>query len=176
MTGKTAPGSGEPANALPDPSPPVLGLARLRDALDRGLDRIEAIALEQAASLQQDAPDRERALREQVEVMGATVARLQAEATRREQQWQAGLQQLESDRRLIADAWERLEQAQVDAPQRSNADAERPATAPPPAPAEPVPRQSADETADDPVTRAILRQFQALQGDVRRNARGRNGR
>lgn len=175
MTGKAAPEPGDPQDPRTDAATLVQGLARLRDALDQRLDRIEAMALGQAVRLQEDAPERERALRDRVEHLEASIARLHAEAKRREQEWQAGLLELDSDRRLLADAWERLEQSQIDAPQRSAGDPGRPPPGPRPEPAAAVPRQETVD-ADDPVTRAILRQFQTLKSDVRRNAKGRKGR
>src|SRR3954447_26958271 len=95
MTGKTAPKPGnESTDARPrrgqSPAPagpaarsegPALiqGLDRLRDALIRRLEQIETLALEQGQLLEEDASERERALRERVSVLEAAHARHQAE-------------------------------------------------------------------------------------------------
>lgn len=185
MTGKTVQTSSAPreprtrraAAPRPEAAALVQGLERLRDSLIRRLEQIETLALEQATLLEQDSTEREQVLRERVFSLEAAQARLQAEGKRREQEWQTVIEQLEADRKLLADAWERLEQQQIAAPQpqaqaqRASA-AERPAAVAATTPYRPI---AADEP-DDPVTRTILRQFQALKSDVRRNAKGRNGR
>jgi hypothetical protein len=154
----------------------VQGLERLREALLKRLERIEALAAEQAALLDSDSTDREQALRERVAALEASNARVVAEARRREQEWQEVLRQVEADRRLLAEAWERLEEQQVHGEPRAES---RPAPERPAAPERPVPVLAAvrppGDDPDDPVTRAILRQFQVLSGDVRRNAKGRAG-
>jgi len=107
-----------------------------------------------------------------VAILEAAQARLQAEAKRREQDYQAALQQLDADRRLLAEAWERLEQEQLETPVVAAA-AATPAT---PASERPAAPRPAADPASEAVTRSILQQFQSLQGDVRRNARERKGR
>jgi hypothetical protein len=192
MTGKRTPvpASGEPTaprqrrgGARPDPAALCEGLDRLRDALLQRLDRIEALAAEQAALLDRDPSERERALRERVALLEASQARLQAEVKRREQEWQAVLQEVEDDRRLLAEAWERVERERVEAPHGDSAIAPPRAAAPTahaavaaPAAAVAAHRPPPGDPASDSVTRAILWQFQALKNDVRRNAKGQNGR
>ena len=187
MTGKSASSTTEPkenrprralaapSGARPDTATLIQGLDRLRDGLIQRLERIESIAVEQARLLDQDSSEREDYLRDRVSVLEAAQARRQAEAKRREQEWLAVLQQLEADRRLLAEAWERLESQQLETghgpPSAPVAPVERAAVERPV-----VHRQPNNDPDDDPVTRAILRQFQALKGDVRRNAKGRNGR
>jgi hypothetical protein len=182
MLGNLATAASESRDALPRAASPrpdtaalVEGLDRLRDSLFEQLDQIEARAQEQSALLQVSPTEREQALRERVAILEATQARLHAESKRREHEWNVLLEQLESDRQLIAKAWERLEQEQVDAaPGQAQAsrtaDPERATVAPtafPPPQADPP---------EDAVTKAILRQFQSLQSDVRRNAKERKGR
>ena len=170
------------AGARPDADGMSAKLERLRDGLLKRLEGIEALAAEQAELLAQDSSERELVLRDRVAVLEAAHSRLLAESRRREQEWQEVLRQLETDRRLLAEAWERLEQVQIQyepraANQPDAADA-RPASAstgPPIVAQSASPRPPADDP-DDPVTRAILRQFQALSHDVRRNAKGRGSR
>jgi DNA repair exonuclease SbcCD ATPase subunit len=177
MTGKTAQATSEPEESRtrrsasrPDTASLVQGLDQLRDSLLRRLDVIESMAQEQASLLDQDSSERERELRERVAVLEAALARTQAESKRREQEWQGVLQQLEEDRRLLAEAWDRYEREQVEGPAQ-------PLATPPSAPvAVQSQRPHVFDVASDSVTRAILQQFQALKNDVRRNAKGRNGR
>jgi hypothetical protein len=155
----------------------VAHLEKLRDALLHRLEQIEALAVEQARMSGATPSEREAVLRERLSTLEASHARLQAESRRREQEWQEFLEQLESDRRLLAEAWERLEQEQTSAAPAAAAQAPptsriSPAGAPHPA----VPQAEKEEQeGEDPVAKAILKQFQALQGDVRRNAKGRGG-
>ena len=154
----------------------IKGLDRLRDGLLQKLEKIEALAAEQTDQLRQDSSEREQALRERLFVLEASQARLQAEARRREQDWQVMMQQLEADRRLITEAWDRLEQQRIElAPDHSSP---RPpgSRRRPRKPVVPASRQAEVDPASDLVTRSILEQFQALRNDVRRNARGRSGR
>jgi hypothetical protein len=123
-------------------------LLRLRACVLRGLDRIEALARGRAAT------GGDAALRSRIEAL---------EAERDE-----ALERLEHDRRQLAEAWERLERERVAAIAGGHAVAPVAPVAGPPA----APRPEA--AGPDPVERAILRQFQALRHDVRRNAVGRH--
>jgi hypothetical protein len=178
LTGKTAQARSNPevnrvkrGTARSDSASLSQGLDRLRDALLKRLGEIEAMALEQASSLDQDSTEREQTLRERVATLEASLARTQAESKRKEQEWQVVLQQLEQDRALLAEAWDRLERERVEVTSQPVARGPSPSPAPSTAT-----RQAIVGTGDDPVTRAILWQFQALKSDVRRNAKGRNGR
>jgi hypothetical protein len=186
-SGKTACDVGEarPRRAARGPDLAELdqSLERLRDSLLQRIERIEAIAIEQAALLDQKSSDRERVLRERVAVLETSQSRLQAESKRREQEWQATLEQLEDDRRLLAEAWQRIEHERLEAPaphpqvQRLVAgDPGAPQPAAPVRPAAESARPAAGGDGDDPVARAILWQFQALKSDVRRNAKYREER
>jgi hypothetical protein len=169
------------AQARSEGEPLAQVLERLRDGLLERLERVEALAAEQTAMLDADSSDRERALRERLSVLEAAHARVVAEARRREQEWQEVVQQLQTDRALLAEAWERVEQIQIQYEPRADP-VPQPATVAAPGPPQPqvpvvaaVARAPADD-GDDPVTRAILRQFQALSQDVRRNSRGKSVR
>ncbi len=165
--------AGSSAPMRPEITALIQGLDRFRDGLYQRLDEIETLAIEQTQWLEQDLSEREQTLQDRVATLEAAQSRLLAEAKRKEQEWQNVLQQLESDRRLLAEAWERLEQEQLDLPQAPvtphahvsvTPTVERP----------PVQRPVTD-SSDDVVTRQILKQFQALKSDVRRNAKGRSG-
>lgn len=156
----------------PSPSELVAALDRLQDLLVRRLERLAELAAEWSEQAGFTPSEREEALRERVVALEASQARLQAELRRREQEWRDLLDSLEDDRRLLADAWERLEREQT---------TERPPPASRPASAVPTPEHVATAVhrpapglADDHVAREVLRQFQALKADVRRNA-GRAG-
>src|SRR4051812_31485999 len=120
MTGKTVQAPVDTWESRPRRAPAraeadtqAQSLQRLRDDLFRRLDAIELLASEQAALLDQDSSERERILRDRVVSLEAANARVVAEARRREQEWQEVLRQLEADRLLLAEAWERLEQQQT---------------------------------------------------------------
>ncbi len=130
-----------------------------------------------SAAASGESPEPDRALRQKVAELEEKLGRAQAEARRRDQEWKAAIEQLEGDRKLLAEAWERLERERVDAAGAPPA-APRP-YAPRPAPVPPAPaaaRPAATTEADDAVAHAVLKQFQALRGDVRRNGTGRRPR
>jgi hypothetical protein len=182
MKGELISNAGDHPDAAPGREPPpalttlVRGLDDLRDALHRRLEHIEALAVaaEHARAIRpgEGSAGREQALRERVATLEASQARMVAEVRRREQEWEEQQARLEHDRRLLADAWDRLEREQIAV--RSESRGARPAAPVPPAayrdpaanPA-PVPRPA---EPPDVVSREILSQFQALKNDVRRNA------
>lgn len=172
-----------------DPLVLVEGLDRLQETLIRRLDGLERLVVEQDEFYQMKPSERERLLREKISSLEASLARLQAENKRREQEWQTFLEQLEEDRRLLADAWSRLERAQIEAatatPERTpmvSGSSPRQPSAPHEATPAPTPgagvgaaatRAAPLDPATDPVAQSILRQFQTMQNDVRRNAKER---
>ncbi|MEW4569354.1 hypothetical protein AB1L88_15930 [Tautonia sp. JC769] len=138
-----------------DPASLAAAMDRIRKHVHHWLDRLEELA---------DAtPDVDHATEQ-------GRAALQAEVERHQREWEAQVEALDHDRRLLAEAWERLEHEQVAALSgtRSPADSPRPsrAPAPPPVASPPVER-------DDMLDQAILRQFEALRRDVRRTAESR---
>ena len=178
MTGKAANITSEPANSRPrrvpkraDATGLSQGLERLREVLLARLDQLEALAIEQTEQADLTPSEREHVLRERVGVLEASLARVQAELSRREQEWEETAREIEADRLLLAEAWQRLEDEQT----RGKAHATSARVEPAARPVEegPVYRAAQPEESNDPVTKSILRQFQALQGDVRRNAKGR---
>lgn len=173
--------------ARPDPASLLQGLERLREVVHQRLDRIESMAKDGATALPADPSDRERELRRKIVELEERQARIVAEAKRKEQEWLSGLEQLENERRLITEAWERLERERIDgagsgpghpaqrntnahgnANTNANGNGNHHAASP-----EPVFRPAVAPESNDVITHAILRQFQALRSDVRRNAGGR---
>jgi hypothetical protein len=152
----------------------IHGLERLRECFEQTLGRLEAAARERTAQPVGDRSELETALQHRINEYDEAQLRLRAQAGRREQEWRASLEQLESDRALLAESWERLERERLEVmaapPQATNRlpAAERSIAAVRP---RPVPVD-----ADDPVAHTILKQFQVLRNDVRRNARQRGSK
>jgi hypothetical protein len=165
------------APARPDPLGLIQGLDRLREVLHQRLDRIETMALERGDAPAADPTAREQELCRRIAELEERHTRLVAEAKRREQEWQNNLEQLENDRQLLAEAWARIERERIEhagtgsgtgTGSGSGHAASTPAAAP-----TPVFRPAVTGDPDDVISHAILRQFQALRSDVRRNATGR---
>jgi hypothetical protein len=174
--------------ALVAPAALIRRLERLRERVLERLDSLETIARAESTSpcatgatadLQQD-------LEQKLADLEATERRLHAEAERREHEWSASLTQLEADRRLLAEAWERIERERMAyasgaAPVQRGHDHARtpesriPATLPPAGALVTARPASAESEPNHPVAQAILRQFQTLCSDVRRNAEERRG-
>lgn len=182
MTGKTAAVNHDQGNSRPklgqgrsDPAALAQGLERLREELLQRLEIVESVAAEQAALGGYSPTDRELILKERASTLEASLARLQAELKRREHEWEEKIQSLEHDRRLIAEAWKRLEAEQIEGG-GGPPDSARESPAAGHAPNGPAYHAPAPDESNDVVTKAILKQFQAMQGDVRRNAKGRTTR
>jgi hypothetical protein len=82
------------------------------------------------------------------------------------------IEELDADRRLLAEAWERLEREQVDGRIAVAADP-RPARLPTQVPAPKPVIVSLSSEGPSPISQAVLRQFEALRRDVRRASGGR---
>jgi hypothetical protein len=80
------------------------------------------------------------------------------------QEHQTSLEQLEHDRALLAEAWDRVEQERIKCAQ-----APRKVVVNPFAPQVPV--SSVTPSSEDPVIQAVLSQFQTLRRDVRKASR-----
>ena len=109
---------------------------------------------------------------------------LQVQADQAREDWLAAMSKLEDDRRLLAEAWERVETERIDslnarqASQSLNSPIDNPRSAGStglPTKSASIPIRSAGALADscNPVTEEILRQFQTLCSDVRQSAVGR---
>jgi hypothetical protein len=151
----------------------IQGLERLRECLEQRLVQLEAMARERAEYKAADRPEFEQRLQERISEYEEAQHRLRAQAERREQEWQAALEQLEDDRALLAKAWEQLEQERVEvasaAPQGNKKHPRVERGSSPPA----RPHTELPDASSDHVAHAVLKQFQALRNDVRRNARQR---
>ncbi len=110
--------------------------------------------------------------------------RLQEQAEREKRDWSASLSQLEEDRRLLAEAWERVEQARIESPSEPHSNpslhsqGQGPQTAgangqPRSVASSPIRSAEADSEPHNPVNQAILQQFQLLCSDARHSAKGR---
>jgi hypothetical protein len=170
-----------PASAHPAPSALIQRLQWLRERVLERLDSLESLARARSASTPSagESSELEQALERKRADLEETERRLRAQAERQEQEWSASLTQLEADRRLLAEAWERVERERVacfsaSEPHHHNhpqgqgplrgAPTARPHTG------TLVTARSADPDPNHPVAQEILRQFQTLCSDVRRNA------
>ncbi len=148
----------------------ILALETLRSALHDGLDRMVVLAQECSRPSETPQADLERRIQE----LEQARHRLQDESQRWEQTRLAQLEELEADRRRLAQSWERLEKEQVD--HRNSAKSQAESFAREQAPIQ-TPRLAIPTSAcDNPLSEAIVSQFEALRRDVRRNAKGRDSR
>ena len=161
----------------------IQSLQSLRERVLERLLSLETLAQSQSASAQGAAAsaDRERTLELKLAELADTERRLDDQAARQEKEWSASLIKLESDRRLLAEAWERIERERIACSNQSETHHHGRAqgqgsqkgglTDLPHAGALVTARSAAaDSDMNHPVTQAILRQFQTLSSDVRRNA------
>ncbi len=159
------------ASSRPGPVAVIQGLERVRECIRQRLDRIEDLARQRAEAPSRASSDRERELEGRIAELEDAQARLRDEGRRREELGRDAIERLEQDRRQLAEAWELLEQEQI-ALTRAAPGAHPPANAPAnagPAPATPV-RANVTTEGENPLAHEILKQFQSLRRDVRRNA------
>jgi hypothetical protein len=164
----------------------IQSLQSLRKRVLERLDSLETLARQQSAS----APEAgacagvKRNLELKLAELEETQRRLDAEAERQEKEWSASLSQLEADRRLLAEAWERVERERIadsgasephHHSQAQDQGTQKGASATFPHAGALVTTRSAaaDSDPNQPVAQAIRRQFQTLWSDVRRNAEER---
>jgi hypothetical protein len=161
----------------------IADLESLRNLVTDRLGSIEKLARDKMLDTRELT-----ALRESLDKQSAQVEenrrRLRDEAERQQEEWETLLSRLEGDRRLLAEAWERIEHERVEttgvreenrgtpAPQSSPANGSLRGQ---PHAASPSPIRSAAGPADayNPVAQAILQQFQTLCSDVRHSANAR---
>jgi hypothetical protein len=122
------------------------------------LDRIEDLARSQAAVHRPDSAD-----------LITARAKLQAEREAWEETRRVQLEEFDQQRKLLGEAWERLEEAQVEHSRSAQFPAHDPLVQMVPATSR-VFRSANIDTKNDPITQDILRHFHALRRDVRRNA------
>jgi hypothetical protein len=175
-----------PASTRSAPAAVIQDLQGLRQwVLDR-LDSLEALARQRGTSAAAggDIPALERTLQQRLDELEEARSRLCAEVERQEKDWSASLNQLEADRRLLAEAWERIERQRIEGfgtspvhphPHAQGQASPRGVPAAVAHPVVPAPARSAasDSDANNPVAQAVLRQFQTLCRDVRCNAEAR---
>jgi hypothetical protein len=137
----------------------------LRARLQHGLDRLAAIVREALADV---SPARPADIGDERLELERQRADFQAEVDAWHEQRRAQIEQLEGERRKLADAWDRLERERVEisaALRHETQPAPLPHVAAPPRPA------AHASPAESPVAREVLRQFESLRHDVRRRAR-----
>jgi DNA repair exonuclease SbcCD ATPase subunit len=145
-------------------------IERIRASVHHWIDQIEHGLRDRPGD---PVADRERQLAQEQEELEHNRQVLQGEIERRAHEWEALLEALERDRQLLADAWERLESEQLAVAGSSRAAAHAVTVDSSPVSRADAPR-SPTET-DTAVSRAILRQFEALRQDVRTQAGTRRG-
>jgi hypothetical protein len=189
----SGPGSGSsPASARAVTSALIQSLEGLRERVLDRLDSLETLVRQRPASAPATAEgvSMDPTLARKLATLEETEHRLKAQAERREKEWTTALAQLEADRRLLAEAWERIEQeriascggsgvqpnvhSQIASPGAAHG-LQRGSQATLPHAASGVGARSAPALSDPnhPVGQAILRQFQTLCSDVRRTAEDR---
>jgi DNA repair exonuclease SbcCD ATPase subunit len=161
-------------------------LQSLRERVLERLDSLETLTRNQSVSTpaRGTSADQERAVERKLAELAETERKLQAQAERHEKEWSASLIQLESDRRLLAEAWEHVERERIAyasaSELRHNSRAQSqgqqkgaPGNLPRPGALITARPAAADSDSNHPVAQAILRQFQTLSSDVRRNTQER---
>jgi hypothetical protein len=157
--------------ASPVRSALIEGLERIRERFHRHLDAIEALAREQIPPGMQDVLRLEDELRHKAGELESAQLQMQSRIDRWERERQEMIEKIEHDRRLLAEAWERLEREQIKNVAATPVRDPVRETSAPAAQAAPAPmRSSVDSDHDQPVAEEILRQFQSLRRDVRRTA------
>jgi hypothetical protein len=154
----------------------------LRQRVLERLDALEALARQRPASALDDGgiADRERALRQREAELDEARLQVRQEAERQSKEWGEALAQLDADRRRLAEAWERVERQRIEGLGASEGHLPHCAHGPGPsaAPAHaatlgPTSFARIDPEPNNPVARAILRQFETLGRDVRSSAEAR---
>ena len=156
-------------------------LEELRACVAGRIASIEGLARDRAGAASAEIARLEQALKQRIEELEAERGRLRSGADQDQTNWKQSLGQLESDRQLLAEAWERLERERIEivgagiapGPQRTRP-SEIGVAHGSPGPTAPVAARSTGMgEAGNPVAETILRQFQALSSDVRRTTEAR---
>jgi hypothetical protein len=168
---------------LSDSSVLIQRLQRLRERVMERLDALEILAREQftCGSAERDGTNLARTLELKRAELEEAERQICARAERQEKDWSAALSKLEADRQLLADAWDRVERERVahsGAPETHDrccyqglGRQKRAPVGRPHANALVEPRSGTAESASgDPVPQPVLRQYETLCSDVRRNA------
>jgi hypothetical protein len=156
-------------------------LQTLRDSVLQRLESIEVLARRRLSAPTAESSRLEQSLKQKIEELEHERSRLRGGLEEKESTYRRLMTELESDRQMLTEAWERLERERIDAtatggdhgsPAHRSRQSERAAV-----PVTPAPTSSATSAtnveAANPVTETILRQFQTLCSDVRRTADSR---
>ncbi len=176
-------GKKKPAEVPVVPSSPSLAhdLEALRDSVLLRLETIEDLARRRSGNWAAEIDRLEQALKERTDELEQERSHYSANTNGDELSWRRMLSRLESDRKLLTEAWERLERERIDtvsagATVRGSAQVHhsrggesQPAQSPQ------AQRTAAAATVEtgNPVAETILRQFQTLCQDVRRTTEAR---
>jgi hypothetical protein len=156
-------------------------LQSLRDSVLQRLESIEVMARRRLSAPTAESGRLEQSLKQKIEELERERSRLRGGLEEKESITRRLITELESDRQLLTEAWERLERERIDATvpggdHTSPAHRIRPSErAAPAATPTPTPQSTAPTNVDsaNPVSDSILRQFQTLCSDVRRTASSR---
>jgi hypothetical protein len=161
----------------------IQSLQRLRERVLERLDVLEALAREpfSCGLTARDSTELARTLELKRAELEEAERRICARVERQEKDWTASVTQLEADRRLLAEAWERIERERIAhrgthehhdcSHTQSPGRQKRASVVRPRADALAETRSGTVESeSDTPAPQPILRQYQALCSDVRRNA------
>jgi DNA repair exonuclease SbcCD ATPase subunit len=172
MVGNQAPRPGQETkrtSSRPGHVALLQGLERVREGIRQRLDQIEDLARQRSEPPSGAISGRERELERRIADLEESQARSRDEARRLEEQGREAIERLEQDRRQLAEAWEVLEQEQIALARAAHG---TPPTVPDAAgyaPAKSL-RANLNSEGENPLAREILKQFQSLRRDVRRNA------
>jgi hypothetical protein len=156
-------------------------LEALRDCVLLRLETIEDLARRRSGNWSAEIERLEQALKERTEELEQERSLCIDNPNGDDTSWRRMLSRLESDRKLLTEAWERLERERIDtisagATVRGSAQVHHPRGGESqPAQSPPAQRTATAATieAGNPVADTILRQFQALCKDVRRTTEAR---
>jgi hypothetical protein len=185
---------GSPHSASLAPAARIESLEGLRQRVLERLDSLELLARQRPTFPTElevgEVPSPTLELKQAA--LEETEHRLKAQALRQEKEWTVLLAQLEADRRLLAEAWERIEQERIASSgssgqnDHSEAQSHHHPLGHRNAPRKRVQAKVSDSgttatarsapaeaSSDRPLGQEILRQFQTLCSDVRRNAEDR---
>jgi hypothetical protein len=166
---------------VPSGSSLVHDLEALRDCVLLRLETIEDLARRRCGSWSAEINRLEQALKERTEELEQERNLYNANSSDDEQSWRHMLSRLESDRKLLTEAWERLERERIDtisagSTVRGSAHVHHPRGGESQAAQSPQAQRTAAAATietENPVAETILRQFQALCKDVRRTTEAR---
>ncbi len=161
------------------PSGLVNNLEELRGCVLSRLESIEELARRCSSIPSIEVARTEQMLKQRIDELELERSRVSADLITQEPIDGQLLTQLENDRQLLVDAWERLERERIDA--LAAGSVARPAQPAHhshpveglPMHSSPAPRSAATAEAANPVAESILRQFQTLCSDVRRTTDAR---